>query len=189
MIEFLSQPWPWYVAGPIMGLTVPALLLLGNKHFGISANLRHACAACFPGNVKFFKYNWRKEAWNLVFVLGILIGAMLASQFLPDPENIKIAPALAAELAGYGIQGTANMLPTEIFSFESLLSLRGLILLVGGGLLVGFGTRYAGGCTSGHSIMGLSTLQWPSLIATVSFMAGGILMANFILPFILSIKI
>ncbi len=189
MMEILSQPWPWYVAGPLMGLAVPALLLLGNKHFGISANLRHACAACFPGNVPFFKYNWRKETWNLIFVAGILVGSLLAAQFLPDPESIKISTALASELAGYGIQDTGNMLPAEIFSFESLLSLRGLILLVGGGLLVGFGTRYAGGCTSGHSIMGLSNLQFPSLIATVSFMIGGIIMANLILPFILRIKI
>lgn len=189
MMEFLSRPWPWYVAGPLMGLTVPALLLLGNKHFGVSANLRHACAACFPAKIPFFRYNWKKEIWNLVFVAGILLGAIVASNLLANPEALKVSPALAEELSTYGICDTVSLLPAEIFSFEALFSLRGLILLIGGGFLVGFGTRYAGGCTSGHSIMGLSNLQWPSLVATVSFMAGGILMANFILPHLLSIKI
>jgi uncharacterized membrane protein YedE/YeeE len=60
-------------------------------------------------------------------------------------------------------------------------------MIVVGGFLVGFGTRYAGGCTSGHAIMGLSNLQWPSLVATISFMVGGFIMANLILPFILKL--
>ena len=185
MIHVLKQPWPWYVAGAIIGLIVPALLLLGNKHFGISANLRHACAACFPANIKFFKYDWKKEAWNLFFVAGILIGGFLTARFLNDPAGMQISPALISDLKDLSITSTENMLPPEIFSWSGLLSLRGFILLVGGGFLVGFGTRYAGGCTSGHAIMGLSNLQMPSLIATISFMAGGLLMANFVLPFIL----
>lgn len=187
MIEFLKQPWPWYIAGAIIGLIVPALLLLGNKHFGISANLRHACAACFPSNIKFFQYDWKKEVWNLFFVGGILVGSIFAAQFLANPEPVQVAPALVAELKDYGINDYSSMVPSEIFSWESLLSLRGLILLVGGGFLVGFGSRYAGGCTSGHSIMGLSNLQVPSLIATISFMVGGFIMANFLLPIILSL--
>lgn len=185
MIEFLKQPWSWYVAGAIIGLIVPALLILGNKHFGISANLRHACAACFPANIKFFKYEWKKEAWNLFFVAGIVIGGFLATHYLSDPDAIKVAPKLVAELKGYGISDTSSMLPSEIFSWSSLLSLRGFILLVCGGFLVGFGARYAGGCTSGHSIMGLSDFQFPSLIATISFMIGGFIMANLLMPFIM----
>jgi uncharacterized protein len=185
MIEFLKQPWPWYVAGAIIGLIVPALLILGNKHFGISANLRHACAACFPANIRFFQYDWRKEVWNLFFVAGILIGGFVAAHYLSNPQTLQVNPQLVSELKGYGIEDTKNLLPSEIFSWESLFSLRGLILLVGGGFLVGFGTRYAGGCTSGHSIMGLSNLQVPSLIATISFMTGGFIMANLILPFLL----
>lgn len=185
MLELLRQPWPWYVAGPLIGLIVPALLILGNKHFGISANLRHACAACFPSNIPFFKYEWKKEIWNFFFVGGILVGAILATIFLSDPAPVKVAPALAAELKGYGITTYTKQLPPEIFSFKSLLTLRGFILLVVGGFLVGFGTRYAGGCTSGHAIMGLSNLQVPSLVATISFMAGGFLMANVLLPFIM----
>jgi uncharacterized membrane protein YedE/YeeE len=185
MLEFLKQPWPWYVAGFIIGLIVPALLILGNKHFGISANLRHACAACFPANIKFFKYDWKKEMWNLFFVGGILIGGFLAVQFLSSPEPVQVHPNLMAELKEYNISDNSKLLPSELFSFESLFSLRGFIMLVAGGFLVGFGTRYAGGCTSGHSIMGISNLQVPSMIATVSFMVGGFIMANLILPYIL----
>jgi uncharacterized membrane protein YedE/YeeE len=182
---FLKQPWAWYVGGTIIGLIVPALLILGNKHFGISATLRHACAACFPANIGFFKYDWKKEAWNLFFVAGIVIGGFLAAHYLFNQDAIKVAPKLVTELKGYGITVTSLVLPLEIFNWKSLFSLRGFILLVGGGFLVGFGTRYAGGCTSGHSIMGLSNMQLPSLIATASFMAGGFIMANLVMPFIM----
>ena len=187
MMEYLRQPWSWYVAGTIIGLIVPALLILGNKHFGISANLRHACAACFPANIKFFKYEWKKEIWNFFFVGGIILGAVIAVTFLNNPDPIQVNPKLVAELSGYGIDDYSNMVPKQIFSFTSLFTLRGFIMLVGGGFLVGFGSRYAGGCTSGHSIMGLSDLQLPSLIATISFMIGGFIMANLLLPFILSL--
>lgn len=185
MLEILSRPWPWYVAGAIIGLIVPALLLLGNKHFGISANLRHVCAACFPAGISFFNYDWKKERWNFFFVAGILFGALIAAQLLTNHGPIEINPKLSAELAGYGIVPVDQQMPEELFSFESLLTFRGLLMLVGGGFIVGFGARYAGGCTSGHAIMGLSNLQWPSLVATVMFMAGGFLVANLVLPFIL----
>jgi len=185
MLEMLKQPWPWYVAGIIIGLIVPALLILGNKHFGISANLRHACAACFPADIKFFKYDWKKEIWNFFFVAGIIAGAIIAAQLLANPNPVEVNAELASELAGYGITDNSNLLPEELFSWKSLFSLRGLVMLIGGGFLVGFGARYAGGCTSGHAIMGLSDLQWPSLVATIMFMAGGFLMANVILPLIL----
>jgi uncharacterized protein len=187
MLEFLRQPWPWYVAGAVIGLIVPALLLLGNKHFGISANLRHACAACFPSNIQFFKYDWKKEIWNLFFVAGILIGGIIAAQTLANPHPIEVNPALVSELKRYGIDDFSKLVPVQVFSWESLLTLKGFILLVGGGFLVGFGSRYAGGCTSGHSIMGLSDLQLPSLIATISFMVGGFIMANLVLPLILNL--
>lgn len=185
MLELLRQPWTWYAAGIIIGLIVPALLILGNKHFGISANLRHACAACFPADIKFFKYDWKKEIWNFFFVGGILLGAILAVTLLNDPNPIVVNPKLVSELSTYGINDFSNMVPSQLFSFESLFTLRGLIMLIGGGFLVGFGSRYAGGCTSGHAIMGLSDLQVPSLIATISFMVGGFIMANLLLPIIL----
>jgi hypothetical protein len=78
-------------------------------------------------------------------------------------------------------------MPASIFSFENLFTLRGLMFFVFGGFLVGFGTRYAGGCTSGHTIMGLSNLQWPSLIATCCFMAGGFLMVHVLFPWLMSL--
>ena len=187
MIEFLKQPWPWYIAGPLIGLTVPALLILGNKSFGISSSLRHICASCFPANIPFFKYDWKKEIWNLVFVLGIFLGGAMAINLLPNPNPIQVNPKLVTELAGYGITDYDNLIPADVMNWNSLLTLRGFMLMVFGGFLVGFGTRYAGGCTSGHAIMGLSNLQWPSLIATISFMIGGLIMANLILPHILSL--
>lgn len=185
LIEWIKQPWPWYVAGPLIGLTVPALLLMGNKRFGISSSLRHMCAACIPANINYFKYDWKKEIWNLFFVFGILMGGLIAVQLINNPHPIRVNPALVAELKGYGITNYSQLIPIEVFNWQSLLHPKGWLLMVGGGFLVGFGTRYAGGCTSGHSITGLSNLQWPSLVATICFMTGGFIMANLILPFIL----
>ena len=187
MLDFLKQPWPWYIAGPLIGLAVPALLILGNKSFGVSASLRHICAACLPAKIPFFQYNWKKEVWNLFFVLGILLGEILFYFFLLDAEPVKVAPALTAELQQYGITNHDGLVPAQLFNWQELLTVKGLIMMVGGGFLVGFGTRYAGGCTSGHAIMGLSNLQFPSLVATISFMAGGFFFANLILPYILKL--
>lgn len=186
MIEIFKQPWPWWVSGPLIGLTVPALLILGNKPFGVSSSLRHICAACFPANISFFNYDWRKEAWNLFFVAGILVGAFIAWDWLSDYQ-ININPKLVTELNSYGISDYQQIVPEEVINWNALVTLKGIILIVIGGFLVGFGTRYADGCTSGHAIMGLSNLQWPSLVATCSFMAGGFIVANFILPFILKL--
>jgi uncharacterized membrane protein YedE/YeeE len=187
MLEFLKQPWAWYVAGPLVGLTVPLLLIIGNKSFGISSSLRHICASCIPANIPFFKYDWKKEIWNLLFVFGILIGGAVAISLLSNPNPVQVNPKLAEELAGYGITNYSNLIPEDIINWQSLFTSKGFILMVVGGFLVGFGTRYAGGCTSGHAIMGLSNLQLPSLIATICFMIGGFIMANLILPYILSL--
>jgi uncharacterized protein len=184
-MEWVKQPWPWYVAGPLIGLMVPLLLLIGNKSFGVSSSLRHICAACLPGNIPFFQYDWKKEAWNLFFVSGILLGGLIAASVLNNPAPVQINPRLVHELQGYGVSDFSGLMPQDLFNWKSLFSLRGFALTVPGGFLVGFGTRYAGGCTSGHSIMGLSTLQWPSLVATICFMTGGFIMANLLLPHIL----
>jgi len=183
----LKHPWPWYVSGPLIGLMVPALLLLGNKPFGISSSLRHICAACLPARIPFFQYDWKKEAWNLFLVSGIFLGAVIAVHWLSDPLPVAVDPRLVSELSGYGIHPTHALVPGELFNWPALLSLREFLLMGVGGFLVGFGTRYADGCTSGHAIMGLSNLQWPSLVATCCFMTGGFVMANWILPFILSL--
>jgi uncharacterized membrane protein YedE/YeeE len=186
-IEYIKQPWPWFVAGPLIGLMVPALLILGNKRFGVSSSLRHICAACVPMNISFFKYDWKKEVWNLFFVAGIFLGGVITAFFLSNPDPVVLAPKLATELASYGITSTEGLVPKELFNWESLLTIKGLIVIVIGGFLVGFGTRYAGGCTSGHAIMGLSNLQMPSLIATCCFMTGGFLFANIVIPLILKL--
>src|SRR5690606_31159628 len=187
MIEFLREPWPWYIAGPLIGLTVPALLIIGNKSFGISSSLRHIGASCFPANITFFKYDWKKEVWILFVVFGILLGGFIAMRLLSNPNPVEVNPKLAEELATYGITNYNNLVPEDIMNWKSLFTMRGFLLMVLGGFFVGFGTRYAGGCTSGHAIMGLSNLQFPSLIATICFMIGGFIMANLILPVILSL--
>ena len=186
-ISWISHPWPWYVAGPLIGLTIPLLLIIGNKSLGVSASLRHICAACFPSNIPFFKYEWKKEAWNLFFAAGIIAGGFIAARLLADQQPIQINPKLTATMAAYGITDFTGTVPKQLFNWQALLTVKGLLLMVLGGFLVGFGTRYAGGCTSGHSIMGLATLQWPSLLATCCFMAGGFVMTNLILPYILSL--
>ncbi len=178
LIDWISQPWPWYVAGPLIGLTVPALLILGNKSFGISSSLRHVCAICIPAKIPFFQYNWRKETWNLIFVLGVMIGGFVATAFLSNPDEIVIATKTQADLAALGITDFSGLMPADIFSWQNLFTTKGLVFFVLGGFLVGFGTRYAGGCTSGHAIMGISSLQWPSLVATIFFMVGGFLMTQ-----------
>ncbi len=187
MLELIRQPWPWYIAGALIGLTVPALLLLGNKHFGISSSLRHICAACLPANISFFKYNWRREMWNLFFVGGVLLGGLVATQLLSNPDPIQVSAQTVKDLEALNVVVDNELMPASIFSFGNLFSLKGLVFFVLGGFLVGFGTRYAGGCTSGHSIMGLSTLQWPSLVATCCFMAGGFAMVHLIFPWLMKL--
>lgn len=183
-IELIRKPWPWYVAGPMIGLTVPTLLLIGNKSFGISSSLRHICAACIPANISFFKYDWKKEIWNLVFVLGVFLGGIIATNFLANPDSFQLSESTIADLRALGIQDFSGLMPSDLFSTEALFSLKGFIFFVVGGFMVGFGTRYAGGCTSGHAIMGLSNLQVPSLIATCCFMVGGFTMTHVLMPLI-----
>jgi uncharacterized membrane protein YedE/YeeE len=187
MKELLLQPWPWYVSGPLIGLMVPVLLILGNKTFGISSSLRHICAACIPGKISYFDYDWKKESWNLLFALGIIIGGFLAGIVFENPNPIKIAGETVADMKAFGITDLSGLHPTQLFNFYSLVTLKGFLLIVVGGFFVGFGTRYAGGCTSGHSIMGISNLQWPSLLATCCFFTGGLIMTWLILPYILKL--
>ncbi len=185
-IRVLAEPWPWYVAGPLIGLFVPGLLLAGNRMFGISSNLRHVCAAGIPGRVAFFRYDWRKTGgWNLAFALGILMGGAIAGGFLADGAGVDLSPAARESLAALGVRDFTGLVPRELFTWSALASWRGLVMLIGGGFLIGFGTAYAGGCTSGHAISGLADLQLPSLVAVMGFFAGGLLGTWILLPLVL----
>lgn len=186
-MNFLTQPWPWYVTGPLIGLMVPLLLLSGNKAFGISSSMRHICAACLPIKPEFFNYDWKKEIWNLYLAFGIIIGGFIGGYIFGNPLPVQISAETQKDLAELNITMQNGLAPAQLFSFDSMLSIRGFIFMIVGGFLVGFGTRYAGGCTSGHSIMGISNLQLPSLIATCCFFAGGLLMTWVIFPYLLKL--
>ncbi len=185
IINFLRQPIPWYVAGPLIGLTVPALLITGNKMLGISSTLRQICAIATPVKISYLNYDWKKQRWNLVFVFGILLGGFIAGFLLQNTKPVQVSNSTIQLFHHWNIQPTAALLPKEIFSIGSLFTLKGFIITVVGGFLIGFGTRYAGGCTSGHGIMGLSALQFPSLLSTISFFTGGIITSWILLPLLL----
>lgn len=185
-MDTLRQPWPWYVAGPLIGLFVPVLLVTGNKLLGISSNLRHVCAAGLPGRVDFFRYDWRHAGgWNLTFALGILTGGALAGHFLGAGSHI--GPAAEQSLRALGIHDFNGLVPRELFHWAALATWQGFVMIVGGGFLVGFGTAYAGGCTSGHAISGLADFQLPSLIAVIGFFAGGLIATWLIIPRLLGV--
>ena len=182
MLELLSEPWPWYVAGPLIGLMVPLLLWAGGE-FGVSENLRHICAAVLPTRNEFFRYDWKATGlWNLTFALGIVLGGAVAGTVLASPDPIVISAATTADLEAMGLTTFEGLAPAQVFSWEGLATLPGFVMIVIGGLLVGFGARYAGGCTSGHAISGLANLQLPSLLAVLGFFAGGLLATWVLLP-------
>jgi uncharacterized membrane protein YedE/YeeE len=176
------HPLPWYVAGPLIGLMVPALLLLGNKPFGVSSNFRHLCAALAPCQIEYFRHDWKRlGGWNLAFLAGILAGAVAAWQIAP-PLVVALSPATVAALHQLGLHDLTGLAPREVFGWDSLLTLRGFVSMVVGGFLVGFGTAWAGGCTSGHAIAGLADRQLPSLLAVCGFFAGGLAATYLVLP-------
>jgi uncharacterized membrane protein YedE/YeeE len=182
-MDFLLKPWPWFVSGPLIA-TVLLLLLYFGKTFGMSSNLRTLCTISGAGKYSdFFKFDWKAQRWNLTIVLGAILGGFIASHFLSDGTTIKLNPETISDLALMNfIQVGNTLLPNEIYGWEAVFSLKGMSILLIGGFLVGFGTRYAGGCTSGHAITGLSNLQLPSLIAVIGFFIGGLIMTHFILP-------
>jgi len=188
IIQWIQQPWPWYVAGPFIALTMTLLVWFG-RNFGISSNLRVMCSAMGAGKYSdFFKFNWREERWNLALVIGMILGGFIASSLLMPDTSVAINPELAQGLRDAGIASVdTSFAPTEIFSWDGLFTLRGFIMIVIGGFLIGFGSRYAGGCTSGHAISGLSDLQWPSLVAVIGFFIGGLFITFFVLPHVLQL--
>lgn len=180
-----DAPLPWYVAGLLLGLVVPILHLLGRRSFGISANFRHLCAALpLPARARpsFLRYDWRAhDRWNLALALGIVLGGLLSVVVwgLPD-AGAHVSEATHSSLAALGVREATGFLPSEVFHGP-----KGWALILGGSFLVGFGARYAGGCTSGHAITGLAHGQAPSLVAVIAFFAGGLLATHFLLPLLL----
>jgi uncharacterized membrane protein YedE/YeeE len=184
-MESQASFWPWYVAGPLIGLYVPLMYLLVNKHFGISSTFRDICAACVAPEAPYFQYNWKDHTWRLFFVAGIVLGGLLAHPTMNNAAQTEISQHTLNTLSALGVKDFSSMIPLDLFSWQSLLSVRGFLLIVVGGFLVGFGTRYADGCTAGHSINGIANFQRASIIATICFFLGGLLSTHLLLPFIL----
>jgi hypothetical protein len=181
LIDALYAPWPWYVAGPLIGLMVPLMLFIGNRSFGISNNLRHLCAITQPRQVEvdFFKYDWKEHTWSLVFVIGTALGGFLAGVVFANPHPVALSPAALAMIHAWGFAApSGNLVPVELFT----PNVRNLTFLFAAGVLVGFGTRYAGGCTSGHAITGLSTLQLASVYAVIGIFTGGLISSWLLAP-------
>ncbi|MDX5437813.1 MAG: YeeE/YedE family protein [Pontibacter sp.] len=184
MLEFISQPWPWYTSGLLIAFVMVLLLFFG-KSFGFSANLRTICTACGAGkHVKFFDFNWHSQIWNLLFLAGAIAGGFISAEFLAGDSPVAISQATVRDLAELGFTAPDDLQPEELFSLEAIFSLKGFLIMLVGGFLIGFGARYAGGCTSGHAISGLSNLQLPSLIAVIGFFIGGLLTTWVLMPLI-----
>ncbi|MFD2247376.1 YeeE/YedE family protein [Pontibacter ruber] len=184
MLELLRQPWPWYTSGAVIAFVMVVLLFFG-KSFGFSSNLRTICSACGAGkHVKFFDFNWRAQTWNLLFLVGAILGGFISAEFLSNGEAVQISQATIQDLSELGISAPNGIQPEEIFSLEALFTVKGFLILLLGGFAIGFGARYAGGCTSGHAISGLSNLQLPSMIAVIGFFIGGLFTTFVLLPLI-----
>ena len=190
VLEFIGQPWPWYIGGIMIAFTLFILLFFG-KEFGISANLRVMCAADGAGGFSsFFDFDWQSQSWNLMVALGAAFGGYFAASALNPEMMSNISPETVGLLNDLGLEYEYGKVPyvlQEAFTWPGFFTLRGATIVILAGFLVGFGARYAGGCTSGHAISGIANLQWPSLLAVCGFFIGGLIMVNFIFPFILKL--
>lgn len=184
-MEIILQPWPWYVAGPLITLVMFLLFYFGKK-FGVSSNLETMCAIGGAGKfIGFFSFDWKKNGWNLMFLAGAVIGGFVSYHWLTPELAVAVSQETIQGLSELGFQDVGmKYLPDEMFSIETLFTLKGFLILLIAGMLVGFGSRYAGGCTSGHAIVGLSNLEMPSLISVIGFFIGGLITTWFILPLI-----
>ena len=184
-MEFLYGTWHWAISGFLIGLMMLVLIYFG-KSFGMSSNLRTLCTIAGAGkHSDFFKFDWREQKWNLAVVLGAILGGFVAYHFLSNETGVELNPKTIEQLVTMNIDApNGKLVPDAIFGMDILQTPKGFLILLLGGILIGFGTRYAGGCTSGHAISGLSNLQLPSLIAVIGFFIGGLVMAHIILPLI-----
>lgn len=187
-MDFLNDAWHWSVSG--LGIVaVMFILIYVGEGFGISSSFRAMCSAISGRKAgAYFDYDWKAQAWMFLFIAGAIIGGYLATTVLSDPNPVDISSQTIADLKRIGVEAPVKgLLPSSIFNFDFLFTLKGFILLIGGGFLIGFGTRWAGGCTSGHAITGLATLQFPSLIAVIGFFIGGLFTTFVLLPYLLAI--
>lgn len=184
-MEFISSTWHWSISGFLIGLVMLSLIYFG-KVFGMSSNLRSLCSMTGIGKkVAFFDWDWKSQRWNLVVVAGTMLGGYFATHFLSSDSNVAINEITIQKLQNIGIEApNSKLLPDSLFGKNVFESPKMILFLLVGGLLIGFGSRYAGGCTSGHAISGLSNFQLPSLKAVVGFFVGGLIMVNFIFPLI-----
>jgi len=184
-MKFIFEPWPWYMAGPLIALIMFLLIFVG-KQFGMSSNLRTICTLCSADKkADYFDFNWKSQRWNLVVVFGAVIGGFIGAHLLSNGSAVAINPDTISNLRNLGFQSAGeSYLPDELFSLEALTDIKSLAILLIGGVLIGFGARYAAGCTSGHAISGLSNLQLPSLIAVFGFFIGGLFMVHVLFPLI-----
>ncbi|WP_093674424.1 YeeE/YedE family protein [Tenacibaculum sp. MAR_2009_124] len=183
-MDLLFQPWPWYVSGVLISLVLFLFFYYG-ENFGVSSNLETLCTIAGADKISdYFKKDWKSKKWSIVFLLGLIIGGFIAKTWL-SASTVDLNPVTVQELESLGfLNAGETYVPTELFSMESLLSFKGFSLLLIAGVFIGFGTRYAGGCTSGHAITGLSNLQLPSLIAVIGFFIGGLFMTWVLFPLI-----
>ncbi len=184
-MNWIFEPWPWYISGPLIVLIMFLLLMVG-KDFGMSSNLRTLCTVFGADKTSdFFKFDWKAQRWNLIVVLGAIIGGFIGSHYLSNETAVALNPEVIENLQTMGFNSAGkSYLPTELFDLSALTNIKSLSVLIIGGFLVGFGARYAGGCTSGHAISGLSDLQLPSLIVVIGFFAGGLFMIRVLFPLI-----
>jgi hypothetical protein len=149
-------PWPWWAAGPAIGLVVTLLAWISGKALGVSTAYGSACA--IATKAAFFQTREYREPWRLAFVVGLPLGGLVSA---------VLAGAFPAGLA----YGQLDALTGGSLGIKAAL-------LFGGGLLIGAGARWAGGCPSGHSIVGIAQGAVSSLVATMAFMAGGFVVFN-----------
>jgi uncharacterized protein len=148
-------PLHWAIAGAGIAAVTLGLLFLTNRRLGISAGFEDVCSLVLqqPYFVRSGLRSARK--WRLPFVGGLILGGFLSA------------------IGGGGWQPTwALGMFDQVIGFGPAGKIAWMFVA---GLFIGFGTRLGGGCTSGHGIFGLSNLELPSLVTTISFMAGGIL--------------
>lgn len=184
-IHILQQSWHWAFSGFMIVVVMYLLIFLGQK-FGVSTSFDTMCSAVGAGrSCSYFDFDWKQQFWLLLFVAGSIIGGFISSHFMADPFPVQISASTISDLGDLGVEApTSALYPLDLFSLDTLTTMKGLVLFVLGGFLIGFGTRYAGGCTSGHAISGLSNLQLPSLVAVIGFFVGGLLMTHILFPLI-----